>query len=119
VHHDEVSKYLQAADITIFPMKEPQCGLSMAALESQVLGVPIITTNVGDMKEIVLEGHTGFVAGGTVDSFVSWVEKFFSFDNEIKLLMSKCSRQLVVEKFSDVRMNEDFRRVIDGNSSSR
>lgn len=114
VHHDEVSKYLQACDLVIFPMHSPQCGLSMAALESMALEIPIMTTDVGDMKELVREGRSGFLVGGTVDSFVEWIKHFFSFSDSKKGLMGLVARKLVEKEFSDSRMTEDFRKVIDG-----
>lgn len=52
---------LAAVDINILASKPEQETLSVAAIEAMSVGIPIICTNVGFMKEIVFPGKTGFI----------------------------------------------------------
>lgn len=112
VNHDKVKDYLMSTDLVIFPMKPPQCGLSMAAMEALALQVPIVTTDVGDMKELIVEHKTGYLC--EVHDFDEAVQEFFNYDQAVRNLMGVECRQLILHKFSDTRMHEDFRRIVNG-----
>lgn len=56
---DAVEEVLSVADLFVMPSEKESFGL--AALEAMACEVPVITTNVGGLPELNLNGKTGFV----------------------------------------------------------
>jgi D-inositol-3-phosphate glycosyltransferase len=59
VKHDELPDFYCAADLCIMPSYYESFGL--VALESLACGTPIIASDVGDLKNIIRRGKTGYV----------------------------------------------------------
>lgn len=59
-------------------------GMPLALIEAQIAGVPVVSTNVGSVSEIVEDGVTGCVVGKTVHEIQSGIEKTLKLlrDNE-------------------------------------
>jgi glycosyltransferase involved in cell wall biosynthesis len=55
----ELISLYQAADIFVLPTRAE--GFGIAAVEASAAGLPVISTRVGAIAEIVVEGETGFV----------------------------------------------------------
>ncbi len=54
--------YYNAADVTVISSYYESFGL--VALESLACGTPVVATDVGNLKNIIRQGDTGFVVGG-------------------------------------------------------
>jgi D-inositol-3-phosphate glycosyltransferase len=59
VKHHELPLFYNAADVTVVPSYYESFGL--VALESLACGTPVVATDVGDMRNIIRQGETGFV----------------------------------------------------------
>ncbi len=59
IEHDRLPYYYSAADVCIVPSYYESFGL--VALESLACGTPVVATDVGDMKNIIRPGETGYV----------------------------------------------------------
>ncbi|MCK0123653.1 glycosyltransferase [Gelidibacter sp. F2691] len=57
---DEISEQLQKSDIFFLPSIAE--ALPVVLMEALSCGLPVVATNVGSVKELVLEGKNGFVA---------------------------------------------------------
>lgn len=55
-----VYRILSISDIFLLPSQKE--GLSLAALEAMSMGVPVISTFVGGMPEMIQDGYTGFIS---------------------------------------------------------
>ena len=55
----DLTAVLPALDVAVLSSNPQQETLSVAALEAMAAGIPVISTRVGFMDEIVLEGETG------------------------------------------------------------
>jgi glycosyltransferase involved in cell wall biosynthesis len=67
IQDDEVEVYFKAADVLVLPYKDIfQSGVLYLAYS---FGLPVIATDVGSLREAVIEGKTGFVCrpGDPVD----------------------------------------------------
>lgn len=65
-----VLRILSISDLFLLPSKSE--AFSLAALEAMISGVPVISTNVGGMPEMIQEGETGFLAEvGDVNTMVT------------------------------------------------
>ena len=57
---EQMEDILAIADLFLLPSEYESFGL--AALEAMAAGVPVISTNAGGLKEINIEGETGYMA---------------------------------------------------------
>lgn len=63
---EQMEEILSIADLFVLPSESESFGL--AALEAMACGVPVISTNVGGLPEININGKTGFLSSlGDVD----------------------------------------------------
>jgi len=59
IKHEKLSYYYSAADVCVIPSYYESFGL--VALESLACGTPVVATDVGDLRNIIRQGETGFV----------------------------------------------------------
>jgi D-inositol-3-phosphate glycosyltransferase len=59
IKHEQLPFYYSAADACIIPSYYESFGL--VALESLACGTPVVATDVGDLKNIIRQGKTGYV----------------------------------------------------------
>ena len=57
---DDVPRLLSAMDVFVLPTALRE-GLPLAIAEAMACGLPVIATNVGGVREVVLDGKTGFL----------------------------------------------------------
>ena len=94
-------------------------GMPLSLIEAQMAGVPVVSTDVGSVSEIVRDGITGKLARSTKDLMNSliWVS------SEIKksLSLSQSSRENALSKFTYQRMAKEhfelYREITDRVSS--
>lgn len=60
VPHKEVPKYMQLIDVFVVPSREYE-SFGVVAVEASACGIPVIGTSAGGLKEVVLEGKTGYI----------------------------------------------------------
>ena len=57
--HEKLPYFYSAADVCVIPSYSESFGL--VALESLACGTPVVATDVGDLKNIIRQGETGYV----------------------------------------------------------
>ncbi|HLF32924.1 MAG TPA: N-acetyl-alpha-D-glucosaminyl L-malate synthase BshA [Cyclobacteriaceae bacterium] len=63
---DQIEEVLSVADLFLMPSEKESFGL--AALEAMACEVPVISTNVGGLPELMIDGKTGFMCNvGDID----------------------------------------------------
>ena len=60
INNNEIGDYVSATDLVILPCQLYE-SLSRMLIESLSLGIPLIATNIGGNKDIVLDNKTGFL----------------------------------------------------------
>lgn len=90
-------KILASSDVFLIPSQSESFGL--AALEAMACGLPVVSSSVGGLPELVKHNETGFIAEiGDIDRMAKYVIALLS--NEKKyLLFSKNARQRAIDKF--------------------
>lgn len=85
-------------------------GTPVSLIEAQASGIPVISTDVGGVKDIVSEGQTGFVV--PTDNLDLYVEKVSLLikNKEIREKMSQNGWKHVHEKFSYNRLVSDMEK---------
>ena len=99
--------HYQNADVFILPSvwDEP---FGMTLIEAMAVGVPVVATQVGGVKEIVKEGKTGLlVERGDASALAEAILHLLS-DEDLRKAMGQAGRQRVVELFSWERIVENL-----------
>ncbi|MCW4047134.1 MAG: glycosyltransferase family 4 protein [Candidatus Bathyarchaeota archaeon] len=71
----ELPSYYNAADFFVLPSKSGE-GLPLVALEAMACGLPVIATNVGGIKEIMVGGFGEIVPPNNPESLAETIAKF-------------------------------------------
>lgn len=75
ISNDEVKYYFSLADLIVQPYKTAtQSGVTQVAYHFEK---PILTTNVGGLAEIVIDGETGYIVEPEVESLSNGISRFF------------------------------------------
>jgi len=75
-------------------------GVSQSSLQAAYLGIPLITTNVGGLPEVCLDGKTGFLVNpNSPDQVADHVLKLFE-DKELKLKFGRQASELARRSFT-------------------
>jgi len=108
----QLADILAAVDIDCLSSYPRQETLSVAAIEAMSAGVPIVCTDVGFMKEIVIPGETGFLV--PVDDPAALAEKLLLLlkDPELRRRMGGRARQMVQERLSVEKMARAFEALM-------
>ena len=88
---------LNSADLFLIPSQSESFGL--AALEAMACGLPVISSSVGGLPELINHNETGFIAEiGDVDRMAKYAVDLLGNDRKYKLF-SKNARDRAVNKF--------------------
>lgn len=91
-------------------------GTPNPALEAGACGVPIITTRVGNMKELIKRDENGFFIEPTVESVIECFKKVRSMTKEDYAKMSENIRRTITNDWSwDIRVknfNKAFEKLV-------
>ena len=98
VKKDEKEKLLKNADIFFLPSYTE--AMPMSILEAMGYGLPIVTTNVGGIPQLVEEGKNGYMTEpGNIDCFVNVILELIEND-ELIYSMGKESIEKAYENYS-------------------
>ncbi|NJB86876.1 N-acetyl-alpha-D-glucosaminyl L-malate synthase BshA [Lewinella marina] len=98
---DAVEELLAVADVFLLPSASESFGL--AALEAMACEVPVVSSNVGGIPEVNLDGVTGFTSGvGMVDKMAEDVMKIFESEETLQRFRAAALKQ--AERFDIDRM---------------
>ena len=85
---NEVDEILCSSDLFLLPSEKESFGL--AALEAMALKVPVISTNIGGLKELNINGNSGFTSDvGDIDSMSNNAIEILSNENLKKKFKSQ------------------------------
>jgi glycosyltransferase involved in cell wall biosynthesis len=102
---DDVRQLLSLA--TVMLMTSDSEGLSVAVLEALAAGVPVVSTAVPGMQELLGEGG-GIVVGDPDPTALAAQVTQLLGSPELRLAMGESGRRLVAEQFSAQRMVGDY-----------
>ena len=112
-HRDDVPDILAAADLFVFPSLYE--GLPGAVIEAMALGLPIVGSNIGPLREVIEPEKNGIlVKPGSPEELAGAIEKLLN-DSDKRLCFGKRSREIFEERFtlerSAARMMELYHQV--------
>jgi len=94
---DALPEILNAADIFLMPSQSESFGLS--ALEAMSCGIPVVSSSVGGLPELVIHNETGYIAEiGDIERMAKYVIDLLTNEKKYKIF-SKNSRERAVKYF--------------------
>ncbi len=105
----DIPNLLAAADL--FAMPSHAEGLGIAALEAMAVGLPLLASAVGGLKDLVVDGETGLLLPhGDVDAWATALERTLA-DPEARKSMGQAGRRRVQESFLPVQMVDGYEKL--------
>ena len=99
---NEVDEILCSSDLFLLPSEKESFGL--AALEAMALKVPVISTNTGGLKDLNINGNSGYTSEiGDIDSMAS---------NAIKILSDKSLKKKYRSQAFENAKKYDIKKII-------
>ncbi len=100
----ELVQILSAADLFLMPSQSESFGLS--ALEAMACEVPVVSSSVGGLPELIVHGETGHIAEiGDIDRMARYAIELLTNENKHQLFAQN-SRKRAVETF-------DVEKIVD------
>lgn len=94
---DGLSEILNAGDLFLMPSQSESFGLS--ALEAMSCGMPVVSSSVGGLPELIKHNETGYIAEiGDIQRMAKYTIDLLTNDKKYKVF-SKNSRNRAVNKF--------------------
>ena len=112
---NELVPLLSASDVFLIPSQSESFGLS--ALEAMACEVPVISSSVGGLPELVLHGQTGYIAEiGDIDRMAKYAVELLVNDQRYRLFAA-ASRARAIGMFTDAKIIDQheayYRRVLE------
>ncbi len=104
----DLGAILAAVDINTLSSNPEQETLSVAAIEAMSVGVPIVCTDVGSMREVVIPGKTGFLVPVADPQALACRLLELLKDPPARKKMGEEARKLVHEELSAKKMASTF-----------
>lgn len=103
----DLARILGSADCAVLPSVESE-NLSLAVLESLMVGIPAIVTRVGGMAEAVHDGANGFVVPPRDAVALDTAMQRLVRDPELTARFGHSARQGTLARFSRTRMRAEY-----------
>ena len=96
----DISSWLGMFDVKLVTSVPRSEGIPTAAVEAMTAGVPVVTTDVGSVRDAVIDGETGRVVSPGDARAIAEAACEILADEEKAVAMSTAARELAAEKFS-------------------
>lgn len=109
IESDRKRELLQQANVFILPSLNE--GQPYAILEAMSAGLPVVSTNVGCIPEMIRDGIEGFlIAPGEIDTLADRIVRLLA-DQALRETMGRAARQRFLARYIYDRFAEDVRSV--------
>jgi len=107
---DIVREYLERCDILCIPSLRE--GLGVANIEGLAAGIPVVSTNIGGIPEVLGQGAYGWLAKGNDANSLADTLKNCIESPDARKSKSRAGRQFVEQQFSHDVMLENFLDIL-------
>jgi len=104
----DIEKVLSAADIVVLTSDNE--GTPLSLIQAGMAGLPVVTTNVGSVPEIVLEGVSGFVTHLDVQEIANALEKLAT-DKALRERLGLAAQEFTLANFGVERLVHDHEEL--------
>ena len=104
---DEPNTIFERLDLTVLPSLNKE-GLPNVLLESMSMGVPVVSSNIGGVSEIVIDGETGYmVEPGNKSALAEAIKNIWENQTKYQDMKVK-ARELIANQFDKATQFERF-----------
>jgi glycosyltransferase involved in cell wall biosynthesis len=107
---------LSAADFVVLTSDNE--GTPLSLIQAGMAGLPVVTTRVGSVPEVVLDGTTGIVTSVDVKSIADALEKLASSD-ELRARMGAAAKEFTLANYGVIRLVNDHEVLYKNLTASR
>jgi glycosyltransferase involved in cell wall biosynthesis len=112
----DMVSFLESIDI--FILSSHYEGFGLVLVEAMAAGLPVVATDVGGVKEVIVDGKTGLaVPPGQEDELVMGIEYFINHPH-LAFEYGQTGRIRAMEKFSRQQMIQNYQKLYDSARSS-
>ena len=104
----DIEKVLSAADIVVLTSDNE--GTPLSLIQAGMAGLPVVTTNVGSVPEIVLGGVTGIITDLDVQEIANALEKLAT-DKALRERLGLAAQEFTLGKFGVERLVHDHEEL--------
>ena len=112
----DIERILSAADIVVLTSDNE--GTPLSLIQAGMAGLPVVTTNVGSVPEVVLDGSTGIVTGLDVQEIANALEKLVN-DKVLRANLGAAAQKFTMSNFGVERLVHDHEELYKKLLSSR
>ena len=99
-----IEKVLSAADIVVLTSDNE--GTPLSLIQAGMAGLPVVSTNVGSVPEVVLDGATGLITSLDVQEIADALEKLVS-DKALRAQLGSAAQKFTLANFGVQRLVRD------------
>ena len=99
-----IEKVLSAADIIVLTSDNE--GTPLSLIQAGMAGLPVVSTNVGSVPEVVLDNVTGLITGSDVQEIADALEKLCR-DRALRAQLGITAHEFTLANFSVQRLVQD------------
>ena len=103
-----IEKVLAAADIVVLTSDNE--GTPLSLIQAGMTGLPVVSTRVGSVPEVVLDGTTGIIAGLDVQEVADALEKLAN-NNDLRDRMGAAAKEFTLANFGVKRLVHDHEEL--------
>ncbi len=103
-----IEKVLGAADIVVLTSDNE--GTPLSLIQAGMAGLPVVTTRVGSVPEVVLDGVTGIITSLGVQEIAAALESLVS-SNELRVQMGVAGQKFTLTNFGVERLVKDHEEL--------
>jgi glycosyltransferase involved in cell wall biosynthesis len=85
-------------------------GTPLSLIQAGMAGLPVVTTNVGSVPEVVLHYLTGLITGLEVQEIANALEKLTS-DKALRVQLGKAAKEFTLANFGVKRLVHDHEEL--------
>ena len=103
-----IEKVLSAADIVVLTSDNE--GTPLSLIQAGMAGLPVVTTNVGSIPEVVLDNVTGIITGLDVQEIADALEKLAN-DKALRAQLGRAAQEFTLANFGVQRLVHDHEEL--------
>jgi glycosyltransferase involved in cell wall biosynthesis len=104
----DIEKVLAAADLVVLTSDNE--GTPLSLIQAGMAGLPVVTTRVGSVPEVVLDGVTGIITSLDVHEIADALEKLAN-SNELRVQMGVAAQKFTLANFGVERLVKDHEEL--------
>jgi glycosyltransferase involved in cell wall biosynthesis len=112
----DIERVLSSADMVVLTSDNE--GTPLSLIQAGMAGLPVVTTNVGSVPEVVLDGMTGIVTGLDVQEIADALEKLAN-DRVLRTKLGAAAQEFTMSNFGVKRLVHDHEELYKKLISSR